>query len=69
MADLLLFMKSMQCKVYVKGCLNCVPIIMKNRPVTVLQSERFMGVLLLYLRGLLSSDTGVAYEGGHVLVA
>lgn len=61
----LLFM----CKVYDKDCLNCIPIIMKNSLVTVLQSERFMGVLLPYLRGLLSKGTGVAYEGGHVLVS
>lgn len=60
----LLFM----CKVYDKGCLNHIPIIMKNSLVTVLQSERFMGVLLPHLRGLLSKDTGVAYEGGHVLI-
>lgn len=67
MADLL-FMKSIQCKVYVKGCLDCIPIIMKNSPVTVLQPERFMGVLLPYLRGLLSNDIRVTFEGSRVLV-
>lgn len=41
---------------------------MKNSPVTVVQPERFMGVHFPYLRGLLSNDTGVAYEGSHVLV-
>lgn len=61
-------MKSVQSKVYVKGCLNCIPIIMKNSPVRVLQPDRFMGVLLPHLRGLLSNDTRVAYEGSHVLV-
>lgn len=41
---------------------------MKNRPVTELQPERFVGVLLPYWRGLLSNDIGAAYAGSHVLV-
>lgn len=47
MADFL-FMRSVQCKVCVKGFLNHIAITMKNSPVTVLQPERFMGVLLPY---------------------
>lgn len=43
-------------------------IFMKNRPVTELQPERFVGVLLPYWRGLLSNDIGAAYAGSHVLV-
>lgn len=52
----LLFMGSVQCRVFVEGFLNHIPIIMKNNPVTVLQPERFMCVLLPYLRGLLSNN-------------
>lgn len=41
----LLFMRRVQCKVYVKGFLNHIAIIMKNSPITELQPERFMSVL------------------------
>lgn len=62
----LLFIESIQCKVYVKGYLNHIPIIVKNNPITVLQPERFMCVLLPYLSRLLSNNARVAFEGSHV---
>ena len=64
----LLFMESIHCRVFVEGFLNHILIVMKNNPVTVLQPERFMCVLLPYLRGLLSSNARGTFEGSHVLV-
>lgn len=64
----LLFMESVQCGVFVEGFLNHILVLMKNNPVTVLQPERFMCVLLPYLRGLLSSNARGTFEGSHVLV-
>lgn len=42
---------------------------MKNSPIPVLQPERFMGVILPYLRGLLGNDTRVAFQGSHLFVS
>lgn len=63
----LLFMESVQCRVFVEGFLNHIPIIMKNNPITVLQPERFMCVLLPYLRWLFSNNARGIFEGSHVL--
>lgn len=67
MADSL-FMKSVQCEVYVKGFLNRIPITVKNSPVTILQPERCMGELLPHLRVQLSNAARVACEDSHGLV-